>query len=97
MKRWMKVARYQARNVLRTRALLGYGAFLLVATLGLIRMAGGVERALPSLASLILLAVPLFCIVMTTVSLYEGRSFTELLLSQPVGRRELFRGLFERA
>ncbi|MBT8405494.1 MAG: ABC transporter permease [Gemmatimonadetes bacterium] len=90
----MKVARYQARNVLRARALIGYALFFLVATVGLVRMGGGVERVLPSLASLMLFSVPLVCLAFTTVSLYDARAFNELLLSQPVSRRVLFRGLY---
>lgn len=90
----LKVLRYEFRNVVRGRVLLGYGLFFLAATLGLVRLGGGVERALPSLANVVLLAVPLVSLLVTTVFLYEGRAFTELLLSHPVGRGELFRGLY---
>jgi hypothetical protein len=41
MNTWTKVLRYEMRNVLRARALLGYGLFFLAATTGLVRM--GVE------------------------------------------------------
>lgn len=94
MKRWTKVMRYEIRNVVRARTLLGYGAFFFLVGLGLVRMAGGVERALPSLVSVTLLAVPLVSLVATTVFLYDARAFNELLLAQPVGRRDLFRGLY---
>lgn len=90
----VKVLRYEVRNVLRGKVLLGYGLFFLAATLGLVRLGGGVERALPSLANIVLLAVPLVSLLVATVSLYDGRAFTELLLSHPVGRRDLFRGLY---
>lgn len=90
----LKVMRYEVRNVLRGKVLLGYGLFFLAATLGLVRMGGGVERALPSLANVVLLAVPLVSLLVATVFLYDSRAFTELLLSHPVGRKELFRGLF---
>jgi Cu-processing system permease protein len=91
---WMKVTRYEIRNVVRARALLGYGLFFLVASAGLVRMGGGVERVLPSLSNLILLTVPLVSVVVTTIFLYDGRAFNELLLSQPVGRDDLFKGLY---
>lgn len=89
-----KVVRYEVRNVLRGKVLLGYGLFFFVTTLGLVRLGGGVERALPSLANVVLLAVPLVSLLVATVFLYDGRPFTELLLSQPVGRGDLFRGLY---
>jgi Cu-processing system permease protein len=90
----VKVLRYEVRNVLRGKALLGYGVFFFAATLGLVRLGGGVERALPSLANVVLLAVPLVSLLVATVFLYDGRAFTELLLSHPVARKELFRGLY---
>jgi Cu-processing system permease protein len=90
----VKVMRYEVRDVLRGRVLLAYGVFFFLATLGLVRLGGGVERALPSLANVTLLAVPLVSLLVSTVFLYDGRAFTELLLSHPVGRRELFQGLY---
>lgn len=89
-----KVVRYEVRNVLRGKVLVAYGLFFFAATLGLVRLGGGVERALPSLADVVLLAVPLVSLLVSAVFLYDGRPFTELLLSQPVGRTELFRGLY---
>jgi Cu-processing system permease protein len=90
----LKVMRHEVRNVIRGRAVSGYGVFLLLTAAGLIRMGGGVDRILPSLANVILLAVPLVSIVFTTVFLYDGRAFNELLLSHPVERKDLFRGLY---
>lgn len=87
-----KVFRYQLCNVIRGRAVLGYALFFALVTLGLLRFGGGLERALPSLASVVLLAVPLVSIVVGTVFVYEGRAFAELVLSHPVGRRALFTG-----
>lgn len=90
----LKVLKYQLRDVLRSRVIVGYGGFFLLSALALIRLGGGVERALPSLVNLTLLTVPLVSLLVTTVFLYNGRAFTELLLSQPVGRNELLRGLY---
>ncbi|MEZ4415700.1 MAG: ABC transporter permease subunit [Gemmatimonadota bacterium] len=89
-----KILRYTLRNALRGRALLGYGLFFLAVSGGLLRFGGGLERALPSLASVTLLIVPLVSLVVGTVSLFDGRDFTELLLSHPVGRDALFLALY---
>ncbi len=94
MKAWQKVTRYELRDVARTRAVVGYGLFFLASTWGLLRLGGGVERVLPSLVNVTLLTVPLVSVVVSTVFLYESRAFTALLLSQPVGRDDLFRGLY---
>ena len=49
---------------------------------------------MPSLATLIVLVVPVVCLLITTTSIYHGGDFIELLLAHPVGRRPLFAGLY---
>jgi Cu-processing system permease protein len=90
----LKVARYQARDVLRSRWLAMYGIFFLAVTEGLLRFAGGDARAILSIASIVLYVVPLVTLVFATVYLYSAREFIELLLAQPVERRRLFFGLY---
>ena len=90
----MKVARYQARDVLRSRWLAVYGVFFLAVTEGLLRFSGGDARAILSIASIVLYVVPLVTLAFATVYLYSAREFIELLLAQPVDRRRLFFGLY---
>lgn len=90
----LKVLKYELRDVARSRAMLLYGAFFLVATELLFRFGGGQSRALLSLASVTLLVVPLISIVLGTMHVYNAREFNELLLSQPVNRGQLFGGLY---
>ncbi len=90
----MRVARFQARDVMRSRWLLAYGCFFLIVTEGLLRFSGGDARTILSLASIVLYVVPLLTLVFGTVYVYNAREFTELLLAQPVGRRGLFAGLY---
>jgi len=89
-----KVVGYQLRDVLRSRTLMAYGAFFLLATEALLRFTGDDARALLSLTSIVLWVVPLVTLVYGTVYLYSAREFTELLLAQPVGRGQLFAGLY---
>ncbi|MEO8563409.1 MAG: ABC transporter permease subunit [bacterium] len=88
------VAKFQARDVVRSRWLAAYVAFFWIVTEGLLRFAGGDARAILSLASVVLYVVPLVTLVFGTVYLYNAREFTELLLAQPVGRRALYVGLY---
>lgn len=90
----LKVLHYQLRHVLRARALVGYLAFFGLAAGGMLHFGGGPARALPSLATVTLLVVPLVSLVFTTVFVFEQRRFTQLLLSHPVGRRPLFAGMY---
>ena len=88
------VAKFQARDVVRSRWLAAYVAFFWLVTEGLLRFAGGDARAILSLTSIVLYLVPLVTLVFGTVYLYNAREFIELLLAQPVNRRSLFLGLY---
>ena len=88
-----KVVRYELSNVARSRWLLAYTLFFLVVGDALVRFGGG-EKALLSLVNVVLLVVPLVGLVFGTTYLYDARDFTELLLAQPVGRAQLFAGLY---
>ena len=88
-----KVAAYEISNVLRSRWLIGYTLFFGVTTDALLRFGGDPARALLSLMNVVLLVVPLVSLVIGTMYLYDAREFTELLLAQPVSRRDLFAGL----
>jgi Cu-processing system permease protein len=89
-----RVAGYEIRDVLRSRWLIGYTIFFLVITDALFRFGGGGEKALLSLVSLVLFVIPLVTIVFSTVYLYHAREFIELLLAQPIKRRQVFSGLY---
>ncbi len=89
-----KVFKYELRDVARARAVAVYGLFLLLATEALFRFSGVGPRALLSMVNVILFLVPLVSVILGTVYVYNSREFNELLLSHPVGRRELFGGLY---
>jgi Cu-processing system permease protein len=89
-----KVAGYEMRDVLRSRWLIGYTLFFLLVTDALFRFGGGGEKALLSLVNLVLFVIPLVTIVFATVYLYNAREFIELLLTQPIKRRQVFFGVY---
>lgn len=93
MRLTMQVARYGIRDLVRSRWLLGYAMFFALATFALLRFSDSETKALLSLSNVVLLVVPLANIVFGTMYLYASREFVELLLAQPVRRRELFAGL----
>jgi Cu-processing system permease protein len=89
-----KIARYGVRDLMRSRWLLGYAGFFAVATWALLRFSDTESKALLSLVNVVLLVVPLANVVFGAMYLYGAREFVELLLAQPVRRRELFSGLY---
>jgi len=93
MRTTTKIIRYELRNVLRSRSLIAYTLFFFGVTDVLLRFGGG-ARATLSLMNIVLLLIPLVSIVFGTIYLYNAREFTELLLAQPVHRRQLFTGQY---
>lgn len=89
-----KVMKYELNDVLRSRWLIAYTVFFLVITDGLLRFSAGGANAELGLLNVVLVIVPLVSIVLGTMHLYNAREFTELLLAQPIGRRQLFGGLY---
>lgn len=90
----LKVFKYDVRDLVRSRWILGYALFFVVVTDALVRFGGSSEKALLSLVSITLFIVPLVSLMFGTVYLYNAREFTELLLAHPVNRRQLFGGLY---
>jgi Cu-processing system permease protein len=90
----LRVVSYELRNAVRSRWLLGYALFYVLATDALLRFGDDGAKALLSLMSVVLFVLPLVAVVFGTMYLYDAREFTELLLAQPVGRKALFAGLY---
>lgn len=83
---------YEARDLVRNRWVLAYGAAVLLATDLLLRLGGTGPRALLSMLNVVVALVPLVVVVFATVYWHGARDFVELLLAQPVRRRDLFIG-----
>lgn len=90
----LRIARYELHDVIRSRWLFGYAGFFAIASDALLRFSGDPSKALLSLSSLVLLVIPLVTIIFGTVYVYGAREFTELLLAQPVSRRDMYAGLY---
>ena len=90
----LKVVQYEVSNLARSRWLVAYAAFFLLVTDALLRFGGSAPGTLLGLVNVVLLVVPLVAVTFGTMYLYDAREFTELLLAQPVSRRDLFRGLY---
>jgi Cu-processing system permease protein len=89
----MKIAWFEVRDVLRSRWLIGYMLFFVLVADALLRFGSG-EKSLLSLVNIVLFVTPLVTLVFATVYQYNSREFIELLLAQPVQRRQMFGGLY---
>jgi Cu-processing system permease protein len=89
-----KIVKYELRDVIRSRWLIAYSLFFLIITDALLRFSDSGTKALLSLTNVVLFLIPLVSVVFGTMYLYHAREFTELLLAQPVNRRQMFAGLY---
>ena len=89
-----RIVHYVLRDILRSRFVLAYAAFLLAASFGLFHLGGEISKGLVGLLSLVLLVVPLVCLVFGTIHFYNSYDFIELLAAQPIKRRSILLGQY---
>ena len=95
LKTTLKIFKYQASDVIRSRWIIYYCLFYLGLTEILFRFGGNNgSKAVVSLLNITLILVPLVSQIFGTMYLYNSREFIELLLSQPIRRNQLFTGLY---
>lgn len=82
------------RDLSRNRWIVAYALGFFAIAEGLFWFGGTGPQVLLSLLNLVLLVLPLVALVFGTIHVYASREFVELLLAQPVARRELFTGLY---
>ncbi len=88
------VARDQIRDAVRSRWALFYLGFFVLVTDGLFRFGGSGERVILSLMNVVILLVPMVSLLVALVQIHGAREYVEMLLTQPVRRSHLFRGLY---
>lgn len=82
----IKVAKYVIYDILRSKVLLIYTAFLFITTTLMFSLQDDEQKALVSLLSVVLIILPLVSIIFSTSYFYNAYEFMELLISQPLKR-----------
>ena len=85
-----RVIRYIFNDILRTRFIVFYTAFLLVSTIALFQLDSDYGKVVLSLLNIVLMVVPLVSVVFTTIHFFSSYEFIELMLSQPINRKAIF-------
>jgi len=90
----LRIARFGMRDLARSRWLGAYAGLFAFGAWVLFRFSDTEQKALLSLVNVALFVVPLASIVFGSIYLYASREFVELMLAQPVARKQLFAGLY---
>jgi Cu-processing system permease protein len=85
----LKLSKYVLYDIVRSRVILAYTAFLFLVSFTLFNMEENSSKAILSLLNIILIVVPLISMIFTTIHFYNSYEFIELMLSQPMSRRQI--------
>jgi Cu-processing system permease protein len=90
----LRIARFTIRDLARSRWIAAYALFFGLVAWALFRFSDTEAKALLSMVNVALFVVPLASVVFGTIYLYGSREFVELMLAQPVARKQLFGGIY---
>src|SRR4029450_6202744 len=85
----LKLSKYVLYDIVRSKVILAYTAFLFLVSFSLFNMEENTSKAMLSLLNIILIVVPLISMVFSTIHYYNSYEFIELMLSQPMSRTKI--------
>lgn len=88
------ITKYSFYDLIRSRWSLIYLAFYLVFALGLLLLSRDLSQVVISLLQVVLILCPLIATIFGVMYYYNSRDFVELLLAQPLRRRDIFWGQY---
>ncbi len=94
MNTMLKIIKYELRDVIRSKWILIYFAFLFLITEGMFQFSGSSSKVLLSMMNIVLILIPIITISYGIIYMYSTREFIEMLLAQPIKRKTLFTGLY---
>lgn len=89
-----KVIKYVFIDIVRNRIVLAYTILLSIISFSVFSLEDTSAKGLLSLLNLILFIVPLVSIIFSTIYIYNSSEFIELLVSQPLMRKNIWLSLF---
>ena len=90
----IKIMKYGIIDLIRNRWILLYITFFFLMTDLMIRFVGEPARVIINLTEIVLILVPLITLLFGIIYLYGSREFINMLLAQPIGRTQLYTGIY---
>ena len=81
-------------DIFKNKIVLAYTAILTLFAWSVFGLEDSGNKAMLTLLNVILLVVPLVSVLFSTIYIYNSSEFIELLLSQPVQRKKIWKSLF---
>lgn len=89
-----RIVKYIIIDILRSKIVLFYTILLSVLSWSVFLLEDNAQKGVLTLLNLLLLNVPLFSIIFSTIYIYNSFEFIELLISQPIKRIKVWTSLF---
>lgn len=89
-----KIIKYVIVDILRNKIVIAYTCLLLAISFTVFNLQDNNTKGLVSLMNLVLIIVPLICIIFSTIYVYNSTEFIELLVSQPLQRKNIWISLY---
>lgn len=89
-----KIVKYVIIDILRNKIIIGYTIILFFISFSVFNLEDNTAKGLLSLLNLELFIVPLVSIIFSTIYIYNSSEFIELLVSQPLKRKNIWLSLF---
>ncbi len=90
----VKIFKYSFFDLVRNWWFYGYFAFYFITTIALLTLSTDLSRAIASLVNIVIVLSPLIGTLFGVMYYYNSREFIELLLAQPIRRRDIFLGQY---
>jgi len=81
-------------DILRNKIVLAYTIFLLAISFSIFNIEDSSSKGLLSMLNVVLIIVPLVSLIFSTIYMYNAVEFIELLLSQPIQRKNLLLSIY---
>lgn len=89
-----KITKYVFADIARNKIVLAYTGLLLIISFSVFSIEDNSAKGMLSLLNLVLILVPLVSIIFSTIYIYNSAEFIELLVSQPLRRKQIWASLF---
>lgn len=85
----LKISKYVLYDIIRSKIVIAYTAFLFLISMSLFQMEENSSKAMLSLLNIVLIVIPLVSLMFATIHWYNSYEFIELMLTQPITRKKV--------
>ena len=90
----LKIAKYIILDIVKSKVLIAYTILLAIISVAIFMMDADVTKGLVSISTVVMIMIPLVSIIFATTYIFNASEFTELLVSQPISRKDILMGEF---